>query len=215
VIVSGNSGAGLASSVYDNILAPLSELFGLSATVHITSSKTSHIEFLTSTVFSPDCESIIVILGGDTMIYDLLNALPKNTHLTVSHRITISPIPCGTGNALATSLGITTIPVGLSAFFGVSKIKSVETSPLPVLRISIREADHERVIWAAVVCSWGLHASLVADSDDPEMRRQYGPKRFVVFSCPISANDRSRLNDFSHHRPMYITEKLKYLEGRL
>jgi diacylglycerol kinase family enzyme len=215
VIVSGKSGAGLATSVNDNILAPLSELFGLSATVHITSSKTSHIEFLTSTGFSPDRENIIVVLGGDTMIYDLLNALPQNSYLTEPHRITISPIPCGTGNALAMSLRITSIPIGISAFFGVSKVNSVQTSPLPVLRISIRDADHERVIWAAVVCSWGLHASLVADSDDPEMRREYGAKRFGVFSCPIPANDRSRRNDFSHHRPMYITERSKYLEGRL
>ena len=149
------------------------------------------------------------------MIYDLLNALPKNTHSTESHRITISPIPCGTGNALAMSLGITSIPVGISAFFGVSKVKSIDTSPLPVLRISILEADQERVIWAAVVCSWGLHASLVADSDDPEMRRQYGAKRFGVFPCPILANDRSRRNDFSHHHPMFIMEKLKYLGRRL
>jgi hypothetical protein len=186
-IVSGKSGAGLALSTYENVIAPLSKLFGIEIKVHKTSSKTSHKEFLAMTAFSPDHENIIVVLGGDTMIYDLLNALPGNPHLTASHRITVSPIPCGTGNALAMSLGITSIPIGISTFFGVSQTRIVKTSPLPVLRITIRSKDREQVKWAAVVCSWGLHASLVADSDDSEMRRQYGRQRFGVLPLYTSS----------------------------
>lgn len=180
VIVSAQSGAGLATTTSDNILTPLFTLLGVKPTVHTTTSKTSHSEYLESTVFSRVHEIIIVILGGDTIIYDLLNALPKNNHLTPAHRFTICPIPCGTGNALAVSLGTKSILIGISKVFGVSESNAVHSTILPVMKISIRDAQQERTIWGAVVCSWGLHASLVADSDDPEMRKQHGANRFAV-----------------------------------
>ena len=180
VIVSTQSGAGLATTTSDNILTSLFTLFGVKPTVHTTTSKTSHSEYLESTVFSRVHENIIVILGGDTIIYDLLNALPKNSHLTAAHRFTICPIPCGTGNALAVSLGTKSILIGVSKVFGVSEFNAVHNTILPVMKISIRETQQERTIWGAVVCSWGLHASLVADSDDPEMRKQHGANRFAV-----------------------------------
>ena len=186
VIVSAQSGAGLATTASDNILNPLFTLLGVEPRVHKTTSKTSHSEYLASTVFSRVHVNIILILGGDTIIYDLLNALPKNNHLTSSHRFTICPIPCGTGNALAMSLKTTSIPIGISKVFGVSESGTVHNTILPVMKISIREPQQERTIWGAVVCSWGLHASLVADSDDPEMRKQHGANRFAVHSPSYS-----------------------------
>jgi diacylglycerol kinase family enzyme len=177
--VSSHSGAGLAATAYHNILAPLLNLFSLNATLHETSSKTSHREFLSTTPFSTDHENIIVPLGGDTIIYGIINALSENPTLTPTHRVTISPIPCGTGNALPISLGTKSIPIGISKFFGISESGAVETRPLPLLKITLR-GRAERVFWGVVVCSWGLHASLVADSDAPEMRKEFGAKRFVV-----------------------------------
>jgi len=180
VIVSSQSGAGLAESAYDNLLVPLFQALELEVVVHKTTSKTSHQEFLSTTRF-PDGENVILILGGDTLVYDLINTLPGNPHLTAEHRFAISLVPCGTGNALSVSLGMTSIPIGISLFLGVSKSSSGHLSyTLPVNKIIIREGDRERSLWSAVVCSWGLHASLVADSDDPEMRREYGAKRFGV-----------------------------------
>jgi diacylglycerol kinase family enzyme len=177
VVVSTLSGAGLAVTAFDNLLQPLLKQFNIPFSVHKSHSKTSHQEFLKLITFSPDQENIIVIFGGDTMIYDFLNSVPNNQNLSSSHRITICPIPCGTGNALAMSLGTISIPIGITKALGISE---TFPQPLPVLKVTIRERDIERVIWGTVVCSWGLHASLVADSDDPEMRRQYGANRFTV-----------------------------------
>ena len=180
VLVSSQSGAGLAGSAYDNLLVPLFQALELDVVAHKTTSKTSHREFLSTTHF-PEGENVILILGGDTLVYDLINSLPGNPHLTPEHRFVISLVPCGTGNALAVTLGITSIPIGISLFLGVSNGSSGRLSyTLPMNKIIIREGGRERSIWSAVVCSWGLHASLVADSDDPEMRRQYGAKRFGV-----------------------------------
>jgi diacylglycerol kinase family enzyme len=185
IIVSSHSGAGLADTAYKNLLSPLLYKFAIEATVHTTSSKTSHNEFLSTTSFSADHENIIITFGGDTLIYGVINSLKDNPTLTPSHVITIAPIPCGTGNALAMSLGTTSIPIGIAKLFGVSKLGEVETKPLPLMKITIREHE-ERVLWGVVVCSWGLHASLVADSDAPEMRQQYGSKRFGVRPLPPS-----------------------------
>jgi hypothetical protein len=184
-IVSSLSGAGLATTAFDNVLHPLLQLFSINVTIHKTHSKTSHREFLATIPFSRDRDNIILVLGGDTMIYDLINSLPSNTHLTKPHRLTLSPIPCGTGNALCMSMGITSIPIGISKFFGVSERSIVKQKPLPLMKVTIQERLGETVIWAAVVLSWALHASLVADSDDPEMR-QYGAKRFNVLPMVVT-----------------------------
>jgi diacylglycerol kinase family enzyme len=178
VIVSTQSGGGLAATAFDNLLQPLLKQFDIPFSVHKTTSKTSHREFLKSLTFSPDQENVIIILGGDTVIYDLLNSMASNRNLSSSPRITICLVPCGTGNSLAMSLGTTSIPIGITRALGISE---TSPQPLPVLKVIIQEAEAERVIWGVNVCSWGLHASLVADSDDPEMRRQYGASRFVVF----------------------------------
>jgi len=177
VIVSSHSGAGLATTAYDRILAPLLKLFSIEVAVHSTTSKTSHREYLANLQLFSGKENIFVVLGGDTLIYDFLNATLTNPHLKSADRLILCPIPCGTGNALAMSLGRTSIPIGISSLFC-----NKEAKPLPLLEITVHEGTNPRTIWAAVVCSWGLHASLVADSDDPEMRRKFGPKRFGVYS---------------------------------
>lgn len=177
VIVSSQSGAGLAVSAFDNLLKPLFELFSINYAVHYTSSKTSHREYLGRSLFSRDHENVIIIFGGDTMIYDFLNSLPTNRSCSKSSDgFTLFPIPCGTGNALAMSLGITSIPIGISKVFGVGEAAALTKRRLPVMEISIDDVK----VWGLVVCSWGFHASVVADSDDMEMRRQYGLNRFNV-----------------------------------
>jgi diacylglycerol kinase family enzyme len=191
IIVSAQSGAGLATSAYENILSPLLDLFSIKAAVHATTSKTSHREYLSSLSLSSSKQTIFIILGGDTLIYDFINTILPNPSLTRSHNLTICPLPCGTGNALATSLDKRSISIAISHLFSHKEI-----NPLPLMEITIHEGGKGTVIWGAVVCSWGLHASLVADSDDPEMRRQYGSKRFGVPTIKVLINSRLLQNGF-------------------
>ena len=182
IIVSSLSGAGLALTAFSSLLQPLIDLFSLTPAVHQTTSKTSHLEFIKSITMSSDLENILVIFGGDTMIYDIINGLAMNNSISADSRITIVLVPCGTGNALATSLGTYSIPTGIGKLFGVCETSVVETKVLPTFRVTIKEPESRRLFWGVVVCSWGLHASLVADSNDPDMRREYGPKRFAVIT---------------------------------
>ena len=169
----------MAKSAFSNLLRPLFNKFNIPFSSHKTYSETSHISYFSGIKCPSSKDNVIVVFGGDTVIFDVLNSLQNNYFVSPEHRITLCPIPCGTGNALATSLGIKTIPMGISRTFGLSK-PSNERERLPLLKITIREQAKERVIFASVVCSWGLHASLVADSNAPEMRREYGAQRFQV-----------------------------------
>jgi diacylglycerol kinase family enzyme len=180
VIISSLSGAGLADTAYKSLLEPLLNVSEVKPIVHRTVSDVSHTEFIRRAEFDPNRENIIVIFSGDTVIYNVLNSLPDNQGLNASTQITLAVVPCGTGNALATSLGIASIPQGISRLFGISSPTPHTKQPLPVLKVTIQEDNIERDIWAAVVCSWGFHASLVAESDTPEMRREHGPNRFGV-----------------------------------
>ena len=179
MLISSKSGEGLAESAFSNLLLPLFNKFNIPFSGHKTFSKTSHKSYFSGIEISSLKENIIVVFGGDTVIFDLLNSLSENHFVTPEHRFTLCPIPCGTGNALATSLGIKNTPIGISRIFGLSKT-SREPERLPLLKITIREQAREHVIFASVVCSWGLHASLVANSNEPEMRREYGAQRFQV-----------------------------------
>ncbi|KAG9614737.1 hypothetical protein KCU69_g24079, partial [Aureobasidium melanogenum] len=89
------------------------------------------------------------------------------------------------------SLGITA-----DDSMGLSTLMQGKSRPLPILRTTfspgsrllIHEGSEEAelfnyngrpTIWGAVVCSWGMHASLVADSDTTEYRK-HGVERFQM-----------------------------------
>jgi diacylglycerol kinase family enzyme len=98
----------------------------------------------------------------------------------------------GTGNALAHSSGITSdntlglstlargtpkdLPLLKAAFSPGARLLVDEGSKEEELPIAV---DSKPVLFGAVVCSWGLHAGLVADSDTAEYRK-HGIKRFAM-----------------------------------
>lgn len=104
-------------------------------------------------------------------------------------RPTVGLIALGTGNRLANSMGINSDKTrGLRHFFRGTG------TPLPTFgaifspsaevvidegggsqRLIRRETEAE--IYGAGLCSWGLYASMVADSDTAEYRK-HGSKRF-------------------------------------
>ncbi|PGG97305.1 hypothetical protein GX51_07400 [Blastomyces parvus] len=105
-------------------------------------------------------------------------------------------VPMGTGNATAHSAGI--VVPGRDETVGLRGVVSGVARPLPMFaaRVSAgaayvtdqgrgREAvfapssGGEAELYGAVVLSWGMHASLVADSDTPEYRR-FGRDRFQM-----------------------------------
>ncbi|KAG0635323.1 ATP-NAD kinase-like domain-containing protein [Tuber brumale] len=176
VVISPYSGLGKAELYFSTLLAPMLEFYSVDYSKHTV---TSPAAVKTIANGLPEGISTVIILSGDTLIFELLNQLPS------TKRPTLVLIPTGAGNGLASSLYKSLPPDDLirSAFHtflhGISH-------PLPgfAVRFSpgarlLGEAIPERGLKGTVVTSWGFHASLVADASTPEMRL-LGTEKFQV-----------------------------------
>ena len=198
VIISIRSGTGEAQDFFDNVIRHTFETVGLEESayrVHVTESERS-VTQLARTVFLPRANDgiaqTILLLSGDGGIVDIVNVLLSSSQSLCFVKPAIGLVAMGTGNALANSTGLNRgITRGLGNFFRgtphslptftarfssgskflVNEGRSAE--PLPSLD------DGSGVVYGAVVCSWALHASLVADSDTTEYRR-HGRDRFQM-----------------------------------
>lgn len=191
VIVSTGSGTGKASEVWEESVKP--HLEGKQYQLHFTTSEHSVSE-LAKDVFLPQANrggsQTLILMSGDGGIVDVVNTLLSADRSESYKKPVISIIPLGTGNALAHSIGVSDVAEALDTY---TKGKPKEL-PLLCARFSpgsrqlYDEARAERelhkdngvpVAHGAVVCSWGLHAGLVADSDTAEYRK-FGAERFKM-----------------------------------
>lgn len=198
VIVSTASGTGQAQAFYETHLTDTFKSLGFKEGehffVHFTKSEDTITE-LTRDIFLPAANNgavlSIVLLSGDGGVVDIINAILSSLRGPDFACPEITLLPLGTGNALANSLGITA-----DDSMGLTTLMQGKSRPLPILRVTfspgarmlVHEGSEESRLylhenkptcWGAVVCSWGLHASLVADSDTTEYRK-HGVERFQM-----------------------------------
>ncbi|KAF2016200.1 hypothetical protein BU24DRAFT_422550 [Aaosphaeria arxii CBS 175.79] len=200
VLISTGSGKREAERFYNESTKPiLSALFPQQSEkfhIHTTESESTILD-LTNNVFFPIANAgrplRIILLSGDGGIIDLVNGLSSQP-LSASY---IPPqvvlLPLGTANALYHS-----IVAGRENTWGLQALTSNEYESLPIFtasfspgsRILADEARKElelpkdpetghQVLHGTVVGSWGMHASLVADSDTTEYRK-FGIDRFKM-----------------------------------
>ena len=198
VIVSVASGNQQAEACFASLVEPLLAHLKLSTPIESTIVRTitaSTISDYTTRTVLPQANNgrkqTIVLLSGDGGVVDLINSLAlRSSSLATYREPEIAVIPVGTANALAHSLHIADDnTVGLSNWIRGSSIslpmfttrfssgaslvtdEGTRTEPLP------KDRSGDSAIYGSVVCSWGLHASLVADSDNKEFRK-LGSSRF-------------------------------------
>jgi diacylglycerol kinase family enzyme len=162
---------------------------------HHTVSETSVADLVENIVFpqaNKGVEQAILLLSGDGGIVDTVNSLLSKPRSSSYRNPTVSLLPLGTGNALANSSGLTgdntlglramlqggakELPLFRVTFSSEAKLLVDEGRREQLLRAMI---DGKPVAHGAVVCSWGHHASLVADSDTTEYRK-FGAERFKM-----------------------------------
>lgn len=165
VINSVKSGTGTSSNWYFNILLPLFKDFGMNHVYISTYSQST----IAQNAADFQSSAMVVIFGGDTAVSEFINNLPL---LERPLQMQLAVIPTGTGNALANSVGLSSPQKAIASLF----LKEESFHPLSSFPIEFPDGQQ---LHSLVVASWGLHASLVADSDDPEMRK-LGAKRFRV-----------------------------------
>ncbi|KAJ5600581.1 hypothetical protein VI817_001618 [Penicillium citrinum] len=208
VVISTRSGTGAARTIFTTLVKPFLEDLNLNYSIYETKSaqtitELSQSNFLpyasTSTNSTPQT---ILLLSGDGGLVDILDVFYRNEK-KINVEPNIALIPCGTGNAMASSIGLRSGPAsglktllrGRSRKLPTFTVKLSAGSQLVVNegndRVPINadaEADTNananadettHTMYGAVVASWGLHAALVADSDTTKYR-EFGSERFQM-----------------------------------
>ena len=198
VIVSIRSGTLEAAPYFENAVRPVFCALSLSKKdyeVHHTASEQSVIDFASNTLYpraNAGTPQTVLLLSGDGGIVDIVNVLLQNTQSNHYVKPSIGLIALGTGNALANSTGLNrditrglnsfirghprSLPTFTARFSAGSELLTDEGKKAVPLSI---DTSGTGIVHGAVVCSWALHASLVADSDTAEYRK-YGAQRFQM-----------------------------------
>ena len=198
VIISIGSGTGEAQGFFDNVVKPTFTASGIqpfSYYVHTTDSNKSITRFISAVILPRANEGVsqtVLLLSGDGGVVDSVNVLLSSEKSGRYVKPAIGLVTMGTGNALANSTGLNRdLTRGLRHFY------RGKSHPLPTMTATF-SPDSEVLfdegrktepvappaadagqIYGAVVCSWSLHASLVADSDTAEYRK-FGSQRFQM-----------------------------------
>lgn len=199
IIVSTASGLRRAEAFWKQALLPFLDAVSppkrpANYELHLTSSEQSVTE-LACNVLLPAAnqgkEQLVIVLSGDGGVIDVVNALLSAPHDAQYRHPVLALLPMGTGNALANSSGILGDPS-----LGLKTLLNGKPQELPLFRATFSsgakhltdEGKHEAplqvvdrtpTVFGAVVCSWGMHAALVADSDTTEYRK-FGAERFKM-----------------------------------
>jgi diacylglycerol kinase family enzyme len=193
IILSTGSGHQKAEIFFNDVVTPIFNLIhtgGIeNTTIHTTQSASTILD-LTRDIFLPSANRghplRLILLSGDGGIVDLVNGLLALPHGESYISPSLTLLPLGTANALYHSIHTR----GGSNTWGLHALSSPSAVPLPTFtatfspgaRLLVDEARTELAVQGgelhgAVVFSWGMHASLVADSDSAEYRK-FGIERF-------------------------------------
>ena len=198
IIVSIGSGTGLASLVWERLVQPFLSFNGVLSedyTLHFTTSENTVTEVTRDIILTSANQGIaqsIILLSGDGGIVDMVNALLSAERTETFMKPSVSLLPLGTGNAMANSTGIlsdNTLGLRTMSSGSTKEVSLFRATFSPGARLLVKEGKEEihlqitpdgnPISHAAVVCSWGLHASLVADSDTAAYRK-FGRERFQM-----------------------------------
>ena len=199
IIVSIRSGVGEAQQFFDDVLKEALSVLNLgrdSYVVHTTTSDKTVTEMAASILLPRANKGIaqtVILLSGDGGIVDIINVLLSAPHTPFFVKPTIALLSMGTGNAMANSTGLN---LGLTR--GLRTVCRGARCNLPIFKctfspgsVYVVNEGHDTeplaissdsglgTVYGAVVCSWALHASLVADSDTTAYRK-YGSQRFQM-----------------------------------
>ncbi|KAF4215794.1 hypothetical protein CNMCM5878_007783 [Aspergillus fumigatiaffinis] len=198
VIISTPSGTGKAKNFFKNVVQPFLAHIGLTEyEVHETQSARSILELCQSRLIGRaklGFTQTIILLSGDGGLNDIVDSFHGAVGVSLVPP-NVALIPMGTGNAMASSLGLLSRPTA-----GLTVLLKGSPKPIPTLVANfspgaqyVTDEGHTLIpmfdssmtqssvnsIHGVVVASWGFHAALVADSDTSEYRR-FGAERFQM-----------------------------------
>lgn len=180
VVDSVGSGTGRKNrDLYTTVLKPLLDAALVEHDYFKTTDSKSLIRFGQELDLSKD--HTLILLGGDTSAYELLNNLNKE-YKGSTHDIDVCLVPMGSGNALAVSMGLEDEVTAIQSIFTAK-----EKSPLPLYSVEFPPGAHfahgdeapVKSLNFAIIFSFALHSKLVYYAEDPKLRG-LGVERFKV-----------------------------------
>lgn len=182
-VKSGTGNRNAFNGVHSELIAPiLLDVLGINYKYISTTSSLLVLEFAKN-LNATEKSITLIIIGGDTSVNEFINSFQGGAN----GRLKIVVVPAGTGNALALSLGINDSLAAIRQFL----FNSTESLlPLNLYQAIFPAGSHflysdgsqkpviEPLLFT-VVTSWAFHASLVADSDEDELRKA-GIERFKI-----------------------------------
>jgi diacylglycerol kinase family enzyme len=234
IILSTGSGNQAAASFFREVVYPILVSHngpeGAGAMkVHETTSATSILEFTDDIIFpaANNGKALrIILFSGDGGIVDLVNGLSSQPTSSAYIAPQVVLLPLGTANALYHSIN-----TGRQNKWGLHALGSTTSKPLPTFtatfspdsRLLVNEGQDEEelpknaspgdlTLHGAVVASWGMHASLVADSDTTEYRK-FGVERFKMAAKDLLyPSDGSPPHAYRGHIATYNSESNTWTE---
>jgi len=205
VVISTRSGTGKAQHYFDDVIKPAFAAIGIQEFayyVHTTYSDKSVSDFASAVLLpraNEGAAQTVLLLSGDGGIVDIVNAALSARRSDKYVKPSIGLIAMGTGNAFANSTGLNRDATRGLRHFLRGDLHSIPTFTAIFSRGSEFLVDEGRqtealpssngilgTFYGAVVCSWALHASLVADSDTTELRK-FGSQRFQMAAKDLLA----------------------------
>ncbi|EFN55392.1 hypothetical protein CHLNCDRAFT_134482 [Chlorella variabilis] len=191
VIVNPASGPGRAPSIYEKEVRPALEAAGCQLAMHLTKA-TGHATELVRQV-EPGSVDAVVAIGGDGTMYEALQAsawLPceiegmlMRPDWDAMRHAPLAQIPCGSGNALAASVGMWTVHTAVHAVVkGQRRALDIASGKLPPRTAGPGATlewarAHERRCFSFLSINFGLITNLDIGT---EHLRWMGGTRFVV-----------------------------------
>ncbi|KAG0294406.1 hypothetical protein BGZ96_001245 [Linnemannia gamsii] len=165
-LIESNSQGHVISYFVDNIKPIITDL--AQSLSNVASGTTTADETI---VYPTSAKLQIIVLGGDGTVHETVNGILKGVEgtgfVTDSFRpeVEFSVIPTGTGNAISTSLGVTSVQDAVDRFI------AGKTVPFRIMSVTTKISQ----LYTVVVNSYGLHCATVYDSDE---FRHLGNDRF-------------------------------------
>ncbi|KZF21172.1 hypothetical protein L228DRAFT_248944 [Xylona heveae TC161] len=250
IIVSILSGTRLAHGFFEDIVQPTLSNLGITPDQYIVhETESAHtVTDLTRSIFLPRAQDgvqqTIILLSGDGGVVDAVNGLLSSKRSDHYVQPLIGLLALGTGNALAHSMNIVN-----DSTLGLSNLLKGAPRALPLFlarfspgsvllvdegrsteNLHITDEQGSGAIYGAVVCSWGFHAALVADSDTVEYRK-FGAKRFQMagkealypsdgspphaYKARVSLIKRAQGNPYSYNYELVARDSHSYILATL
>lgn len=169
--VSSGTGRNAKNDFCDIVVEPILRTLQLDYQIFKTKTSQSIASFAGE--LSPNTNCTIIFLSGDTTISEFLNSLKLGRHNKIGRRrCSILPLPMGTGNAFASSLGLT-CPVEALGMYLAGKL---EVKKFPLYR-AIFSNNFSIVFF--IILSLGYHANLLHLCENKDFKHM-GAKRFAA-----------------------------------